>query len=456
MILAILALPLILPVAPTLFTVPVTHSTIQFRGPTGGTAGSANDAFAFVSNFENGALDGWTRVSGAGPSVVRSVNYSGEPSLESTAAQGPQVDTASRGFKTGAPSISVQVAINGGRGTGLFGLGNGESALALVGVSHGYVVAGRDAAHLQNIASGVPANSYPKGWVYLTANIYDPGAVSGPSKWVMQVFVDLTDQVAATISVPEAGTYTNSIIETLSGTVHYSDVVVSTYQVPTYIPGYNNMEGYGQGSGLLVNLLPQYYNLTAQMNLTKWSAPQRGILSFQINAMNYLGTTQSTCGGFFQIGVDLNPNGRIAPWYVEGVNCVAIYFQTNTPVPNPGIVSPMPTHLVLSIVYERVARQIVFTIDDTTIGQVFTASIPYGGTPFYATYTQMEFQPCCNKYPIQEYNLQGSIYAVQITPLSGPKTTLTSSYMLPFVLDAPPTWNFGYFQDSIHGYQQTA
>jgi hypothetical protein len=446
---------LLLPLA-TGATVPITNSMIQFHGPTSGAASSVKGAFAFVSNFENGALDGWNSVSGAAPAVVRSVTYGGEPSLESTAAQGPQVDTASRGFKGGAQFVSLQIAIDGGTSTGLFGLGNGRSALALVGVSHGYVVAGRDAGHLQNIASGLPANSYPKGWVYLSANIYDPNGVSGPSKWVMQVFVDGTDQVAATISVPDAASYTGTIIETLSGTVHYTNIVVSTYQIPIYIPGYNNMEGYGQGSGLLVSMLPQFYNLTAQMNLTRWSTPQRGILSFQINAMNRVGTTQSTCSGFFQLGVDLNPNGRIAPWYVEGVNCVAVYFQTNTPVPSPGIVSPMPTHLVLSIVYEQVAKQIVFTIDDTTTAQIFKSSIPYGGSPFYATYTQMEFQPCCNKYPIQEYNLQGSIYGVQITPISGPRATLTSSYMLPFTLDAPPTWNFGYYQDSVHGYQQTA
>jgi hypothetical protein len=73
------------------------------------------------------------------------------------------------------------------------------------------------------------------------------------------------------------------------------------------------MEGYGQGSGLVVGLLPAYSNLTAQMNLHSWSVPQNDILSFQINAMNLTGTTVSTCHGFFQLGVDLDPLGRIAP-----------------------------------------------------------------------------------------------------------------------------------------------
>jgi hypothetical protein len=43
-----------------------------------------------------------------------------------------------------------------------------------------------------------------------------------------------------------------------------------------------------------------------------------------------------------------------------------------------------------------------------------------------------------------------------ITTLSGARQTLTSSYMIPFVLDAPPTWSFGYYQDSAGGYQQVS
>jgi len=212
------------------------------------------------------------------------------------------------------------------------------------------------------------------------------------------------------------------------------------------------MEGYGQGSGLLVNLLPAYFNLTAQMNLDSWNTPQAGMLSFQINAMNRTGTTRSTCVGFFQLGIDLDPNGRIAPWYVVGRNCEAVYFLgsgTSQSVP-----SPFPTHLVLTILDAQSSNEIVFTIKDTTTSQVFNATIPYSGGVFYGTYTQLEWQPCCNRYPIQEFKFDGSLYGIQITPLSGPRTSLSSSYMLPFVLDAPPTWNFAYYQDSTDGYQQ--
>jgi len=139
---------------------------------------------------------------------------------------------------------------------------------------------------------------------------------------------------------------------------------------------------------------------------------------------------------------------------VQGKNCIAIYFQGSSN--HRSVVSPFPTHLVLSIIDVPAVNQIVFTIKDTSTNQLFNASIPYRGGLFYGMYTQLEWQPCCNRYPIQEYALDGSLYAVQITPLSGPKMLLSSSYMLPFVLDAPPSWSFSYYQDSVDGYQQTA
>ena len=139
------------------------------------------------------------------------------------------------------------------------------------------------------------------------------------------------------------------------------------------------MEGYGQGSGLLVSLLPEFDNLTAQMVLNSWTTPQEGILSFQINAMNYYGTTRSSCKGFFQLGVDLNPNGYISPWYVPGVNCFAHYFlHSNNPAVQPGIPSPQGTHLTLSIVDDRSAKNIIFTIVDTTTYQTFSTSTRSG------------------------------------------------------------------------------
>jgi len=409
---------------------------------------SASGAFAFVSNFEDRGLDGWSSAAGKAPTVTMSVTYGGEPSLASSASQGTQVDTASRGFKPGDTAISFQVAIDTRSGEGVFGLGNGQAALALVGVSNGRIVAGKDVAHLLDLGPVPTGTAYPDGWAYFAANVYQ----GSNSNWVMQVFVDRTDKIAATIPVPNAGGYSNAIIETLSGSAHYSDVVVSTYQIPIYDPGYNNMEGYGQGSGLLVNLLPAYFNLTAQMNLDSWNTPQAGMLSFQINAMNSTGTTKSTCRGFFQLGIDLDPNGRIAPWYVVGKNCEAVYFLGSGV--GRSVPSPFPTHLVLTILDAQSSNKIVFTIKDTSTAQVFNATIPYSGDAFYGAYTQLEWQPCCNKYPIQEFKFDGSLYGIQITPVSGPRTSLSSSYMLPFVLDVPPTWNFAYYRDSTDGYHQ--
>ncbi len=418
-------------------------------------AGSTSGMFAFVSNFEDGQLDGWSALSGSA-SISTKTTYSGEPSLKSSASAGTsQTDVANQGFVVGAASISFQVAMSGS-GTGYFGLGASGSPVAVVGISNGRVQAGPDLGHLLDLGPIPTGTGYPAGWVYLLASMSSSSSKSGAG-WVMQVFIDRTDQVAATVGVSSAGSYNQALIETTSGTVYYTDIVVSTYQIPTYLPGYNNMEGYGQGSGLNVNLLPAYNSLTAEMSLQSWSTPQVGILSFQINAMNYYGATRSTCGGFFQLGIDLNPSGYIAPWYVPGKNCIAHYFlNSNSPHIQQGIPTPAPTHLVLSIVYQETAKQIVFTIRDTTTAQTFSASIPYSGDPFYGMYTQLEFQPCCNTSPIQDYQFSGSVYDIKITTLAGGTQGLNSSYMLPFVLDAPPAWNFGYYQDSALGYQQVS
>jgi len=147
---------------------------------------------------------------------------------------------------------------------------------------------------------------------------------------VMQVFVDGTDQPPFEVGVPNAGNYYTAAIITENGTVYYTDIIVTSLEIPIYLQKYNNMEGYGQGSGLITTLLPPFYNLTALVLLRYWNTPQVGILSFQINAMNYYGTTRSTCVGFFQIGVDLDPNGTIAPWYVPGKNCIAILRHVHT------------------------------------------------------------------------------------------------------------------------------
>jgi hypothetical protein len=393
-------------------------------------------------------LEGWNGVQGSVPTVVSSPSYSGEPALRSSSVKGSQIDFANKGFVTGLTSVSFQVALHTSTtGDGYFGLGSSDNSfVAVVGVSAGEVVAGPDLSKLKTVEPVPTGTAFPLGWVYIIGNVY-----KSSGSWVMQVFVDQTDVVAKQVSVPNAGAYSGALIETTMGTADYSNVIVSSYQLATLIPGYNNMEGYGQGSALLVKLLPAYYNLTARMTLNSWSTPQRNILSFQINAMNETGTKKSTCDGFFQLGLDLNPGGAIAPWYVPGINCEAHYFA------GPGgISSPAGTQLVLSIIFEQTSHEILFKIVDSTTSQTFMKSIPYNGGAFFASYTQMEFQPCCNTSPIGDYKLQGVLYDMQTTTLGGQTQKLPASYMLPFNLDAPPTWDLTYYQNSVSGYAESS
>jgi hypothetical protein len=133
---------------------------------------------------------------------------------------------------------------------------------------------------------------------------------------------------------------------------------------------------------------------------------------------------------------------------------VATFFLQ--PTGRKWVATPFDTHLVLSIVLVQAASRIDFTIRDTTIGEVFNASIPYSGGPFYGMYTQLEWQPCCSLHPIQQYHFTGSVYDITITTTRGTTEPLPSSYMLPFILDAPPGWSFGYYQDGSYGYHQIA
>lgn len=443
-------------VAQTTYSKPVLNAFHALRqAPVASTQG----AFAFVSNFEDLSLDGWQAIAGSAK-VVTQPNYLGEPVLASKTSGGKyQINIANNGFVLGDQFLSFQVLINAKNGVGFFGLyTTGYKPVALVGISNDYVFAGSDLNNLQLIEK-IPNNTaYPDGWVYIAANVYNASTPSSPNTgWVMQIFVDDTDKVAGQISVPLAYSYQGAIIITTTGTAYYTNIVVTTYQIPIYIPGYNNMEGYGQGSGLLVELLPPFYKLSAEMILFNWSTPQVGILSFQINAMNYYGTTRSSCVGFFQLGVDLNPNGTLAPWYVPGKNCIAHYFlSSQNPAVQPGFKSPIPTHLLLAIAYNINSDEIIFKIVDIELNMTFVTSIPYNGTPFYGTYTQLEFQPCCNLYPIEEYKMTGELTNMQITLLNGTVISLPASYMLPFTLNAPTSWNFEYYQNSTSGYLQVA
>lgn len=419
--------------------------------------------FAVVSNFEDHTLGNWTATAG-NASVVSSPSYLGEPALSSTGTgAAPQIDHATSGFSTGDPSLSFQAEVYDAASThpsGFVGLLGPHGAVAVVGISGGSVWAGPSPQNLSKVAAIPTGTAQPSGWVQLLAFV---SSTTGPggTTWWMDVYVDETDVVAANVTVPNVANYLGAILETTGGTVLYTDLIFSTYQIPTTIPGYNNMDGYGQGSGLLVGLLPRFTSLTADVTLENWSIPQTGILSFQFNAMNTVGTTQNTCLGFFQLGVDLDPHGHLAPWYVPNGNCVAYYFNSHdTPKVSSGFVSPAGTHLSLRITDDRALRLIHFTIVDynvTGANRTVSVTIPYNGTLFEGAYTQVEWQPCCSHAPISSYFFNGTMSGLTISggSLSAP-LPLPASYMIPFALDVPPSWNYGFYDVPNSGYAQVA
>jgi hypothetical protein len=425
-------------------------------------AAPAAGAFDAVANFEDRHLDGFVATGGTA-TISTTVEYQGEPSLASTAGTAvSQIDRTTRGFVTGDSFLSFQAVVNyAAGGTGFVGLESHGAAVAVVGVSAGSIWAGATPATVTKIAT-IPTSgtAQPSGWVDLLVSVNATNPTSPHSApWLMNVFVDRTDVAAATnLSLPGVGNYTGGILVTTSGTLYYSNLVFSTYDIPITIPGYNNMDGYGQGSGLLVSLLPSFTTLSADITLTNWNTPQNGILGTQINAMNRGGTTLSTCVGFYQLGFDLNPGGRIAPWYVPGVNCVATYFGTNSTRSTGGFVTPAGSHLTLSITDNYPAKTLSFQIVDLSVtgaNRYSNATIPYAGTEFLGTYTQIEWQPCCSTFPISSYFYNGTFSHLRISggSLSAPQQ-LGASYMVPFALDVPPSWNFGYYNATTAGYTQ--
>lgn len=425
-----------------------------------GAAPVAAGRFAFVSDFEGGSLGGWTAVQGSAV-IGATPNYAGEPSLNSTAVAGrPQIEQAHRGFTAGATALALRADLYYlGGGTGYVGFAGSHGAVALVGVAAGVVWAGPNLTALTRVGAIPASTAQPMGWVDLEAAITSAN-VSGHLRWTMDAYVDRTDVIAATgVAVPNAGAYSGAVLETTNGTMDYTNIVLTSNQIPITIAGYNNMEGYGQGSGLVVGLLPAFTTLSATMTLTNWNVPQQGILSFQINAMNRVGTTRSTCKGFFQLGVDVDPGGRIAPWYVPDGNCVAHYFNSKHPTSiNRGFPSPAGTTIRLTVRDNTTAGAIQFIETDLSItgpNRTLSASVPYTSTPFVGVYSQVEWQPCCSRFAIGGYFLNASLSGMSNDggTVAAPQT-LSGAYMVPYVLDAPPSWSLTYYRAAAAAYDQ--
>lgn len=437
---------------------PSLNSSLNFKEEKYAPGASTQGSFAFVSYFNSGGTYsdyGWTSNSGT-PSISSSVNYFGEPSL---LLGGGASASTNQNIVTGDQFVSFQFAVNAAQGNGTFSLiSSSGDRVASITVHGNTLMAGNDTSN-SAAAGSPPANSaYSDGWMYISGNLYNTSSKK-QSSWTMQLFVDQTNSVFANVSVPLGYSYAGLELASNSGNVYFTNIVFSSYEIPIYLPGYNNMEGYGQGSGLLVSLLHPFTTLHANMILNSWDTPQLGILSFQINAMNYYGATRSSCVGFFQLGVDLNPNGTIAPWYVEGTNCYAHYFiHSNSPLEQPGFSTPMGSMIGLTIQDNPSMKQIFFQIVDYSVtgqNRYWNATMPYSGTEFYATYTQMEFQPVAESQ-ILDYHFSGSLYNMTYGDSSSTMTPLNSTYMLPFTLDAPQTWSFTYYNEQNLGYGQIA
>ncbi|WP_252900563.1 hypothetical protein [Vulcanisaeta sp. JCM 14467] len=197
------------------------HEPLPRMAPAASLAG----AFAYVSNFENVSEPlsyyGWIPISGLTPTIVTQPNYWGEPALKSMAVNGePQIDIVNPSLIVrGDQFLSFQVAIYyGDGGSGFFGLVNGNyQPVAIVGVANGYVWAGPNLTDLKPVVplSNLSNALYPPGWVFIMVNVFNASTPSNKTAgWVMQVFVDQTDEPPFEVSVPDAGNYYTAAIIT--------------------------------------------------------------------------------------------------------------------------------------------------------------------------------------------------------------------------------------------------
>ncbi len=419
------------------------------------TKASTSGTFAFVSEFTSGgnfSTYGWKYFNHE-PKLTNKVNFYGEESImvpENSYVYSFENVTPGQNF------ISFQAAVYSmGSNASISVINSMNQEIASILIFNDQVYAGYP-GHEQYIGN-VNSSIYPSGWNFIIANIQNTSTKKQLS-WTMQVFVDETDKIFANVSVPLAYSYAGIELSSNNGDSYFTDIIFTSYQIAIYDPGYNPMEGYGQGSGLVVSLLPPFTEIHANMVLNNWSVPESGILSFQINVMNYYGTTRSSGVGFFQLGVDLDPGNHIAPWYVPGKNMIAHYFlNSSSPAVGSGFYSPNGTELSLTIEYLLNQKEILFQIIDSSVSgnlKYWNATIPYNGTEFYGSYTQLEFQPS-SSFPIQDYYFNGSLYNITIGNGSD-QVPLNDSYMLPFELNAPSTWSMTYYGSASNGYKEIA
>lgn len=420
------------------------------------TPNPPSGSFAFVSEFTSGggyANYGWSVISGSSaPTITDTPNYYGEPSLNVT--NGTTL-FSNNNVTTGDQSVSFQFAIDASTGNGSFIITNasgGEVVSVSVWGNNVFVRSGGSPAN-GTAPAGLVTDS---GWTLVTGNLFNYSGGNGTG-WRLQVFVDKTISVFANISAPKGYSYGGIELSSSRGNVFFTNVIFSSYKMAVFLPGYNNMEGYGQGSGFIVNLLGPFTILHANFILYNWSVPRYSTLSFQINAMNLSAAENQTAKGFFQLGVDLDPNGKIAPWYVGGNNAIAIYFKNYaSPDFMPGFVTPAGTVLGLTIQYLTLEKKVLFQIIDYNVSgkaRYWNTTVRYSGPDFYSAYTQLE-TGSMGQADIAQYHFNGTMFNLTYGSDISAMTPFDNSYMLPFAVDTPSTWSLTYYSNNIYGYHQ--
>ncbi len=415
--------------------------------------------FAFISEFTSGgnySNYGWKLICGTeAPIISYSTTYFGEPSLALT--EGTSIATH-RNIVEGFHSVSFQYAMRIPGESGTFEVTSSSGmSVASVTVAGGTAYIGTN-PEVAPVAKSIPnSDLLSGGWLLVSGNLFQNNSGSN-LPWTFQVFLGGTDSVFGEISAPLGSDYSGIELSSGDGSAYFTDVIVSNEQIGFIQQGQNSMEGYGQGSGSLFSLMQPFDTVRADVLLNNWTSSLFGVFSIQINVMNYTGALNPTGIGFFQLGVDLDPNGLIAPWHVNGVNEVAMYFPDHIgPTDFPGFSTPNGTILQLTIFYNTSAHDILFQIVDESIwgsGRYWNAVIPYSGPPFYAAYTQMEAS-AVNMTQTTGFGFSGEMFNISYGQVPNYLTPFNSSYMVPYFINTPNSWNLGYYNQSISGYSQS-
>ncbi|MEM0141146.1 MAG: hypothetical protein QXN66_03810 [Thermoplasmatales archaeon] len=410
-----------------------------------------NSSFAFVSIFStamNYTSYGWKLLSGDQPLITTTKQFNGQPALE--LPQGSEVRTT-RYFTPGDRLLSFQFALSDAGGTGVFSIVN-DSSENLVSISiHGETVQ-VTSGNLSSNATVLPSVNQSDGWVFIQGTMF-VNLSRNDGTWFLEMFSGSTASPLMNVSIGNISTYAGIKIVSLDGTTYFSNIIFTSDPLVTYQPGYNSMEGYGQGSGDPAQLLGPFTIMHANVVVYNWSSATFAALSLQINALNYEASINPTAQGFFQVGVDLDPAGSLAPWYVGGSNAVAIYFPNNlNPDFMPGFSSPNGTRLSFTIQYLTSKHIVRLQIIDYSVSKQFefwNATVEYQGSPFYAAYTQLELSASSSP---DGYSCSYLVYNMTYGNSPSAMQPFPPDYELPYSLNSLPNWYMSPYNDTINGY----